>query len=69
MKVKGNMEVEIDIDGSELEEMVRKDLIKAYSVSSIVGCEETTEAIIKVIKYYSTGKQYKEFIQTFGIKK
>ena len=69
MNVKGDMKVEIELDDLQVQEIVREDLIKSLKVNRVVEYDEDFEkALIKIIRYYSTTEEYKEFTETFGIK-
>lgn len=57
------MKIEIELDEGQLDELVRQSLIDSYNMAKNFGGVdyEFTQALIKVIEYYSDFDEYQEF--------
>lgn len=69
MIIEANVRTKVEIDDRQIEEIVRKDLMRSYQISRSLGDdEEFLESLIKVIRYYSTSEEFKQFHDEMGFK-
>ncbi len=54
------MKIELELDNEQVSEIIRKDLIESYSYDH--DDPDFGPALKQVIRFYSTPKQYQEFL-------